>query len=498
MKLRTTKNLVFGIPEAEGEGRSLTKGMVEIFSDYLDVLPRIEGGKFIISGRKGVGKSALAKYFFDFANASEDDEHYATLIKANDLNLEHLIAHSENEPTKRSAFFEWVILCSIAKLLINSNYGEYTKEFGKLKDFLERNRGLVDIDKLKLLSAEAIASSKVNIAVLKHAFGGEISRYIKNNLDQASYYEMIYPLRDIILRLMSFEVCRNIRIKILFDDLDLMFENNTPSESELKSMFELIRIVRDYNTNIFEKQNVKIIVFLRSDIVSILESKYPDSAKIFSSYILRISWYSQQIYNQGRNSELPLQRFIEDRIARATSDIGKNEALKWTTLFDAEFRDSFKYVLDFTLFRPRDLLLFLNKFGDDDYTIPVSFSTANLVLRKYSSDFVNELRNELTLHFTNDQIQRIFDRVLPVISNARESAYDYSEAVVLFCKTLACEKEFAEDIIDELLKYGVLGLRKKDNHDLYFAYREETLPQKVLREPYDVVLSKAINSFYKR
>src|SRR5690606_34627712 len=114
------------------------------------------------------------------------------------------------------------------------------------------------------------------------------------------------------------------------------------------------------------------------------------------------------------NREMPLRRFIEDRIKRATSNgSSKTESLEWLTLFDDGFRDSFKYILDFTLFRPRDLLLFLNKFGDDDYTIPIGFSTANLVLRKYAHDFVNELKNELTLHFTNDTISIIFDRVLP-------------------------------------------------------------------------------------
>ena len=81
----TTKDFYFGAPEAEGEnmkGCSLT----DYFEDYLDILGDLQKGKFIFVGRKGVGKSAIAKFIKDKSDKSEDS--FATILRVSDLKLE--------------------------------------------------------------------------------------------------------------------------------------------------------------------------------------------------------------------------------------------------------------------------------------------------------------------------------------------------------------------------------------------------------------------------
>ena len=76
----TTKGLYLGTPEAEGEIR---KGqcLLDFFEDYMNVLGDITIEKFIISGRKGAGKSAIVKYLRD--NCSEDNEMYSETVATN-------------------------------------------------------------------------------------------------------------------------------------------------------------------------------------------------------------------------------------------------------------------------------------------------------------------------------------------------------------------------------------------------------------------------------
>jgi hypothetical protein len=61
----TTSDFFIGTPEAEGETTSNSKmKLAEIFGDYLNVFPELDSEKFIITGRKGSGKSAIAEYIY--------------------------------------------------------------------------------------------------------------------------------------------------------------------------------------------------------------------------------------------------------------------------------------------------------------------------------------------------------------------------------------------------------------------------------------------------
>lgn len=177
---KTTKGLVFGFPEAEGEIRSGGNAHPFPFKDYLGLLPQISNGRFIVLGRKGTGKSAIVKYFSDTAQNDNTGKQHAHTIRGGDIHLERFLNREESVQSGAVSFlFEWSILCGIAKILVRTNSGAATDEFSKLRDFLERNRGMVDIDKMKLTEAETLDSLKVNFEVLRHRFGGIIDKAFK-------------------------------------------------------------------------------------------------------------------------------------------------------------------------------------------------------------------------------------------------------------------------------------------------------------------------------
>ena len=67
----STKSFYFGMPEAEGENRDKYK-LSDYFEDYLEILSELKKGKFIFTGRKGSGKTAIAKYIKDQSDQAKD------------------------------------------------------------------------------------------------------------------------------------------------------------------------------------------------------------------------------------------------------------------------------------------------------------------------------------------------------------------------------------------------------------------------------------------
>ena len=122
----STKDLYFGMPEAEGENVA-GFSLIDYFEDFLDVLSYLEKGKFIFVGRKGVGKSAIAKYIKDTSDNS--DASSAHILRISDLNAEKFIQSCAGVKNIEVLLFEWLILVNIIKLVIREERGKYTKEF---------------------------------------------------------------------------------------------------------------------------------------------------------------------------------------------------------------------------------------------------------------------------------------------------------------------------------------------------------------------------------
>ena len=84
----TTKDFYFGSPEAEGENVT-GSSLIDYFEDYLGVIRELERNHFIFIGRKGVGKSAIAKFIKDTSD-KKDDSH-AAIVRIGDYNKERII-----------------------------------------------------------------------------------------------------------------------------------------------------------------------------------------------------------------------------------------------------------------------------------------------------------------------------------------------------------------------------------------------------------------------
>ena len=483
-----TGDLYFGKPEAESEDVK-GQGLVEYFDDYLEILSEMQVGKFLFVGRKGTGKSAIAKYIKD--KSDQSDNSFACIIRMSDIVIEKIVQQDDKE--REYALIEWLILLNLTKLIVKSGSAKYTKEFEKLEKFLERNTGSVDVDQKELIERMTSKKGEVNFDVLRHCFGGIIGKSFQNKEQSAPYYKMITPLKEILKWLFNTEDIENREYWILVDDLDVGYKLENESDNE--KLMDLIRIVRVYNTEVMN-ENSRILVFIREDICKQIVNRYNDSAKIIQSNNIPINWYLPPA-EIGNEDETPLKKLADRRIRIAFEKTGLsilNNKSPWDCLIEENCLysgSSFKYVLDHTFYRPRDIVTFLDAVRIGRYPIPLSYSNVKRALKKYIELTINEIKSELSLYFDVREKSILFNDVFPYIINHDISLPELEE----YLENRGISND-GKDVVGILLEYALVGFKDSRNR-YYFNFREHTIPEGADINRYSVRLPKCIFNNYK-
>ncbi len=489
----TTKDFYFGAPEAEGEnlkGCSLT----DYFEDYLDILGELQKGKFIFVGRKGVGKSAIAKFIKDKSDNSDDS--FATILRISDLKLEKHIQFDGESDHFETLLFEWLILINTVKLIVNNKCGMYTAEYDKLKKFLEKNTGSVEIDKFQVNEKLIKSGGEINFGILTHSYGGVLKKYFDTKTTKAPFYKLISPLKDILKIILEYSANQDFEFWLLFDDLDINYDIN--SDIDNQKIIELIRIAKYYNNEIFKKNNAKILIFIRDDIRNFIISKYSDSAKIFNSYEIIINWYNHTLSLTDENKN-PLKRMANKRIEINFQK--HNIAIQgdaWAALIKNEnygashnFKSSFKYILDFTFYRPRDIITFLKTISSENYSYPIQSDTLKKILEKYIEINISEIKSELSLFFKETDKDKIFRELFPFIANNSRLSYnEVLEKISDIGFSLDCHT-----VMKFLVGYSLL-IYQSQQGELFFNYREDNIEAYDI-EDFTISLPKCIYHYYR-
>lgn len=477
----STKDLYFGMPEAEGENLA-GFSLIDYFEDFLDVLSYLEKGKFIFVGRKGVGKSAIAKYIKDTSDNS--DASSAHILRISDLNAEKFIQSCAGVKNIEVLLFEWLILVNIIKLVIREERGKYTKEYGKLKTFLERNTGTVDIDKFQVDEILQKKGGEVSFEVLTHVFDGIFKKYFDVRTKKAPFYKLIPPLKEVLKIILDYDVNKDFEFWLLFDDLDIDYD--IKNEKDNNSILELLRIAKIYNNEVFKYNKAKILVFIRDDVRNNIISRYADSAKIFNSYEIFIDWYNNNEFDN------PLKKLANKRIEKTFLEHNlRFEKDAWDSLFKQnDWKSSFKQILDYTFYRPRDIITFLSIVSENDFSIPLNISDTETILNKYIQKNVAEIKSELSLYFNTEEKDILFKKLFHYIAYTNNVKY---KDVLSKIGEFFVQKD-SQTIFDILRGYSLLVL-KSPSGDLFFNYRDDIIKSNI--DDYNIVLPKCLYHYYK-
>lgn len=261
------------------------------------------------------------------------------------------------------------------------------------------------------------------------------------------------------------------------------------------SYMDLIRIVRVYNTEILS-ENSRILVFIREDICKHIVNKYNDSAKIIQSNNIPLNWYIPPT-EIGNDSSIPLKKLANRRIKIAFEKKGKTITpgkSPWDCLIEDNYSysgSSFKYVLDHTFYRPRDIVTFLDAVRIGKYPIPLSYTNVKRALKIYIELTINEIKSELSLYFDGSEKNILFNDVFPYIINHDITLPELEE----YIENRGFNKD-AKDVVDILLEYALVGL-KDGRSRYYFNFREHTIPEGADINQYSVRLPKCVFNNYR-
>jgi hypothetical protein len=182
-------------------------------------------------------------------------------------------------------------------------------------------------------------------------------------------------------------------IIILLDQLD---ENWLESEigEYSKILINLINSAQTINNSNKYNKRLRIIIFLRTDIYETL--RFNDKNKIFQDSAVEIRW-----------DDSTLEDMVMERIKQyAPSNIELDYSLKSGCIFERKTvrhgAPPFRYILRRTFYRPRDVIVYLNKIRDV-YRDSKSGLYTSKNLYEAEKEFSNSIYNELIDEWINQK-----------------------------------------------------------------------------------------------
>lgn len=495
------KQIFLGSPEAEAESLATSRMPLHIvYEDFHGLSEALSAEKFIIMARKGCGKSAFAEYI---QYKSEGDANFfCSFIKPNSINLELIVqlGKESGSAIEKETLFKWIIYTKIIEMITDNEAIKLEAPFDHLSKFIRKNRGYIAIDSLETKEAIQKQGFEIDIEHFKRFFTAKYKREFEIKQTKAPFYKLIPHLELAIkdLLLSTREIINDNAYSLFFDDLDIDYHSNKNVDKD--SLLGLLRVAKHVNNDVFGKNAIpaKVVILLRSDIAKALSAYSADSAKMFSSYAVPIDWYEVGYGKDIPEDKLTLKRFINKRIARAmeTAGLSYNKANPWSSLVTTDGFDvsSFDFIINYTFFRPRDLILFFKPLAEETYRLPLNKSSIYILAKKYAEELVNELKNELSAFYTEEEIGNILT-ALNDINN--EDQCPYSRAISILgerCPTLNPSK-----LLIDLFNRSAIGTRAANNY-LYFKFREAISGSDAYTIPTNsqIVIQKGIRTYCER
>lgn len=470
---QTTENLYFGNPEAESESNIKAKiKLDDVFFDYLNVLSELETEKFIVTGRKGSGKSAIGQVIYK--RSKDNPNSFCEYIRKSDIDLEEIVQFSEKigNAIQKELLFKWIVLTRLLKLITKNEAVQDLQDIKIIRHFLEKNTGFVRIDKYEIKGVLQTTGFEVLIEKLMQFFTLKKTHETRLTGQKAPFYKLIPHLEEIVISILTSNADRfqGNCYKIIFDDLDIEFK--AENSKSIETLLNLIRIAKHYNNNLFSDNNIdaKVIVLLRDDISDVLIKKSADMSKIFYSYNIPLIWFNHDLFRRNENLTL-LKQFIDRRIEVGLKIEGISfENNPWDYIFEPSQNyneSSFKYVIDHTFHTPRDLILFMQDLHKYKFTIPLKINELNILIGNYSCKAKGEIENALAIHFNVKEIEEIF-QILRSLSKQQEISFgdfcaEFSKFEFSINATRCCEL---------LFDYSLIGNKMANSNMVFFKHRE--------------------------
>jgi hypothetical protein len=435
------KDVFLGINNGQKEAL-LRDDFEKYFYDHENIIEQVlSKEKFLVLGKKGSGKTILAEYlkktskskpdwFVDIRPYKEFEFHKLINLKSSDVS-----------PNEYISLWEWVILLDLARNCLKDNGISRNDLQNKLEKFYKENYYSIDIDSKKIVEITSTNNIKGEILKQTAQHNKEIT------FVQGSYLNYLESLREVVIGLLKSSKSKYL---IFYDELDDRF---VADQNYKDCILSLIKAADKINMKLIEFNiDAKLIILLRTDIFSILND--PDLNKIKMVSSLLIDWGNYT----GRDS--PLFSLVLSKIKKSIPELENINNIELFEMFfpqDVRRIPPSRYLLERTFFRPRDVITYLNLIIDK-YPNSQYFGWKGFIeLKKaYSEYFFDEVRNELSGHLSDIQI----DETTLFLKQFNLFKFDYTEIKEYYEKN---KKLYSNIDLDSTLKiffkFNIIGNR---------------------------------------
>lgn len=427
----------------------------------------LSGSRFFVCGKKGTGKSALLKYLECHFLKDESNLVFPIRFKSEieqvDKDSFEEIASAPDNSTKNEKY-------DTSSILDQSSYVLVWKTFlinqiitrasaGEYRVFNETSTDYkLIVSLLKCIYGESKTSSVVMPKIKKGsieltaAFAENLSASLKLELEFDSQKKRINytKLSKKVYQIFSQLEFVHSPVYVLIDELELSVRNKYQFEKDVALVRDLIIAIDDMNTLCSNKgMQIHTIAAIRSEVLRNVRSTGYELTKPIEDRGIEINWFQKG----GDYKENQLLTIIENKIHASEQMSGFPPSKDvWKEYFgeDINGEETRKYILNNSLYRPRDIIRMMsaihNQIGTSEKFTQEAFELRPQHLAEQSVDhtvavvrfrrgFRNEilpaaltpcdtlfLLAEIKLQFQQVQLKDIFNRIPQPVSERHRPA----------------------------------------------------------------------------
>jgi hypothetical protein len=405
----------------------------QAFCDRRNIIPKLlYDYHYMLIGRKGVGKSAYCSKLQSIANCSETLHTFP--LQLNDFEFTTFAKTSIDSDVlgtqKYKASWDFLLMLTFYKIIVNALKFTEIEEINNIVYLL----GLLGfpMDTGYKLDVTRLSKLKIGISVVE--FDAEFENEFK--IKPSSYLERISTITEKMISVLTRVYLNEQKIIIAIDGLDDILRYKKYKFEIISSLIRSVDYIND--RMLTNKLDIKIILLIREDIISSITD--PDLNKIVQDGAISVSW---------NNRLEDLKELVKLRFKFSGVDDEKLDDY-WDNIFPRKIRNktSWNYMLDYTVYKPRDVLQFLkccqNEYPDNE---SLSLSEFQNALKVYSNKyFIEEMKNELTGFIDNDLII-----ILPsVFRRLGRRSFSFADIYKIICEQ-SHDKKFSDNDVKALL-----------------------------------------------
>lgn len=484
---KTTEGFMMGKLTSEGDTIFGYK-FSDYFEDFIKIKTQIDNNNFIVIGRKGSGKTAYVKFL---KNHIADSNGYWRVLQGTELgrkNIEQL--NIKPDELYMDQWFEWLVLMKLAQMIIESGAFNYTKEGKAVKKFVDNNPAAIGMDGWEDRMRNNEAQTEVGFNPLKQ-FGTKWYQRFRQEQTRAPFYKIIDLARKSIIDALHFDIGKQMPMLVMFDDFDITYRLSDTSSPH--NLISLLRIAMKYNTEYLSGTQAKIIVFMRDDFYSSLSGIEADGSKTINSFKCLLDWYQHCEAIQDEK-QIPLRKLINNRIRLNFNNKGYNIEHPddpWLDFVEERGygqRSIFKSLLDYTFYRPRDVIALFQNIGNYTFQLPLNEENIRQILRESVRNIVGDFQDELSTYYTKVQVDSIFE----ILRDCYRSGIQGTEYKKIAQSII--DKQLPNDTFERLLNYGLIIPRSRNRR--YYLYREDMMIEEYENVSFE--LPKCVYEYYSQ